>query len=110
MKHWLFLLLAVGAEVIGTSALKASDSFTKLWPSLTVAVAFACAFYFLTLALKTIPVGIAYAVWSGLGIVFISIIGRIIFDQKLDTPALIGIGFILTGVLVMQIFSKSVAH
>ncbi len=110
MKHWLFLLLAVAAEVIGTTALKASDSFTRLWPSLTVALAFACAFYFLTLALKTIPVGVAYAVWSGLGIVLISIIGRIVFDQRLDAPAIIGIGFILAGVLIMQIFSKAVAH
>lgn len=110
MKHWVFLFLAVTAEVIGTSALKASEGFTKLWPSVTVAVGFACAFYFLSLTLKVIPVGVAYAVWSGLGIVLISVIGRFVFDQKLDTPAMIGIGFIVIGVLVMQVFSKSVAH
>ena len=110
MKHWIFLFLAVTAEVIGTSALKASEGFSKLWPSITVAIAFACAFYFLSLTLKVIPVGVAYAVWSGMGIVLISLIGRFFFGQHLDTPALIGIGFIVVGVLVMQIFSKTVAH
>lgn len=110
MKYWIFLSIAVAAEVIGTSSLKASEGFTKLVPSVMVLVGFAVAFYFLSLTLKVIPVGIAYAAWSGLGIVLISLIGRLVFDQKLDAPAIIGIVFILTGVLIMQLFSKSVAH
>lgn len=110
MKYWFFLFIAVTAEVVGTSSLKASEGFTKLVPSGMVVVGFAVAFYFLSLTLKVIPVGIAYAVWSGLGIVLISVIGRFVFDQKLDTPAIIGLVFIVAGVLIMQLFSKSVAH
>ena len=110
MKYWIFLTVAVISEVVGTSALKASEGFTKLLPSMLVIASFASAFYFLSLTLKVIPVGVTYAVWSGLGIVFISLIGRFYFKQVLDTPALIGIGLILAGVLVMQVFSKSVGH
>ncbi|MDP6968597.1 MAG: multidrug efflux SMR transporter [Gammaproteobacteria bacterium] len=107
MKYWIFLLIAVASEVVGTSFLKTSEGFTKLGPSLAVVVGYGLSFYFLSLTLKVLPVGIAYAVWSGLGIVFISLIGRYIFGQQLDWPAIIGITFILAGVLIMQIFSTA---
>ena len=110
MKSWLLLAVAIFSEVIATSALKASDGFSKTTPSIIVLVGYGLAFYFLSLTLKTIPVGVAYAVWSGVGIVFVSLIGWFWFEQKLDFPALLGIGFILTGVLIMNVFSKSVAH
>lgn len=110
MKSWLFLGVAILSEVIATSALKASDGFSKTTPSTIVLVGYGLAFYFLSLTLKTIPVGVAYAVWSGVGIVGVSIIGLLLFKQKLDFPALLGIGFILTGVIIMNVFSKSVAH
>ena len=108
--NWVYLSLAIIGEVIGTSALKASDGFTKLMPSLLCAVAFAAAFYFLSLTLKAIPVGVVYAIWSGVGIVLISIIGYFFFKQTLDWPALIGIGFIVIGVIVINTMSNSVLH
>lgn len=107
---WLYLGTAIVAEVIGTSALKASDGFTRLWPSLLVVAGYACAFYFLALTLRTIPVGVAYAIWAGLGIVLIALIGVVWFGQKLDAPAVIGMGLIIAGVVVMNVFSKSVPH
>ena len=110
MKYWVFLFLAVVSEVIGTSALKSAEGFSKLGPSLVVAAGFGCAFYFLSLTLKVIPVGVAYAVWSGVGIVMISLIGRFYFNQQLDAPAYLGISFIVVGVIIMQVFSKSVGH
>lgn len=110
MKSWLFLGVAIFSEVIATSALKASEGFSKTTPSIIVLVGYGLAFYFLSLTLKTIPVGVAYAVWSGVGIVGVSIIGLLLFKQKLDFPALLGMAFILTGVLIMNVFSKSVAH
>lgn len=108
--NWVFLFIAIVGEVIGTSALKASESFTRLGPSLITALGFAVAFYFLSLALRTIPVGVAYAVWSGAGIVIISIIGYVVFQQSLDLPAIIGIGLILAGVLVLNTLSQSSTH
>lgn len=108
--HWLYLAIAIVAEVIGTSALKASDGFTKLYPSLIVIVGYGVAFYFLSLTLRTIPVGIAYAIWSGVGIVLISLIGWLAFNQKLDLPALLGISLIAAGVVVLNVFSKSAGH
>ena len=108
--HWLYLAIAIVAEVIGTSALKASDGFTKLYPSLIVIVGYGVAFYFLSLTLRTIPVGIAYAIWSGVGIVLISLIGWLAFNQKLDLPALLGISLIAAGVAVLNVFSKSAGH
>lgn len=110
MKSWLFLIVAIFSEVIATSALKVSDGFSKTMPSMIVLVGYGLAFYFLSLTLKTIPVGVAYAVWSGVGIVGVSIIGWLVFKQKLDFPALLGMAFILVGVLIMNVFSKSVAH
>lgn len=110
MKNWLFLSAAILAEVIATSALKASDGFARLGPSLVVVGGYAIAFYFLSLTLRAIPVGIAYAVWSGAGIVLISAIAWWRFGQKLDAPAMLGIALIIAGVVVLNLFSKSVPH
>ena len=107
---YLYLAVAIVSEVIGTSALKASNEFTRPVPSLITVVAFACAFYCLSITLRTIPVGIAYAIWSGVGIVLISLIALVLFGQKLDAPALIGMALIIAGVLVINLFSKSTAH
>lgn len=108
MSHWVLLGIAIVAEVIGTSFLKASDGFTRLWPSAVVVVSYFIAFYFLALTLKTMPVGIAYAVWAGAGIALIALIGWVIFGQALDVPAAIGIGLIVAGIVVLQLFSGSV--
>lgn len=107
MSHWLYLSIAIAAEVIGTSFLKSSEGFTKPIPSLVVGIAYFIAFYFLSLTLKTLPVGIAYAVWCGVGIVLITLIGWLFFAQSLDTAALIGIALILAGVLVIYGLSRS---
>ena len=107
---YLYLAFAIVSEVIGTSALKASEQFSRPVPSLITLVAFASAFYFLSLTLRTMPVGIAYAIWSGVGIVLISLIALVLFGQKLDLPAMIGMGLIVAGVVVINAFSKSVAH
>lgn len=104
---YIYLLIAIISEVIATSSLKASNEFTKLWPSVLVVIGYASAFYFMSLTLKTIPVGITYAIWSGVGIVLVSITGFFIYKQKLDAPALLGIGLIIAGVLVINLFSKS---
>lgn len=108
--HWIYLAIAIVAEVIGTSALKASDGFTKLYPSLVVAVSYGISFYCLSLTLRTVPVGIAYAIWSGVGVVLVSLIGWLVFNQKLDLPALLGITLIAAGVAVLNLFSKSALH
>ena len=97
-------------EVIGSSFIKASDGFTKWFPTTIVAVAYLVCFYFLSLALKTIPLGIAYAIWGGMGIVLTAIISVLVFKQKLDIPAIIGIVLIVAGVIVMNFFSKSAVH
>lgn len=107
---YIYLAIAVIAEVIATSALKASDEFTQLIPSLIVVAGYAVAFYFMTLTLRTIPVGITYAIWSGAGIVLVSIAGIFLYKQLPDTPAIIGMGFIIVGVAIINIFSKSVSH
>ncbi|MDR9427948.1 MAG: SMR family transporter [Salibaculum sp.] len=108
--HYLYLMLAVAAETIGTSALQASAQFTRLWPSVLVVVAYAISFYLLSLTLKYMPVGIMYAMWSGLGIVFIALIGWLVFRQTLDLPAVIGITLILTGIAIIQLFSATTSH
>ncbi|AVR96551.1 DMT family transporter [Pseudoduganella armeniaca] len=110
MKNWLFLAIAIVSETIATSALKASAGFSRLWPSVAVVVGYGIAFYFLSLTLRTIPVGVAYAVWSGVGIVLVSLAGWFMYGQKLDAPALLGIALIVAGVVVMNLFSKSAAH
>lgn len=107
MSHWLFLSIAIAAEVVATSFLKSSEAFTRPGPSLVVASGYMIAFYFLSLALKTLPVGIAYAVWSGVGIVLITIIGWTFFGQRLDVAAMVGIGLILAGVIVIYGLSSS---
>ena len=107
---YLCLGLAIVAEVCATSALKASESFTRLWPSVVVVVGYGIAFALLSVTLRTIPVGIAYAIWSGLGIVLISAVGWIWFGQSLDVPAVVGLGLIIAGVLVVNLFSRSMAH
>ena len=106
--HWLYLALAIGAEVIATSALKSAAGFTRLLPSIVVVLGYGAAFYFLSLTLKTIPVGVAYAIWSGAGIVLISTAAAwLLYGQKLDAAAIIGMGLIVTGVLVIQLLSKA---
>jgi small multidrug resistance pump len=107
---YLILLAAVVAEVIATSALKASAGLTKLGPTLVVFWGYAIAFWFLSLTLSRIPTGVAYAIWSGLGVVLISIVGYVLFKQRLDLSAMIGLALILAGVAVINLFSKSVAH
>ena len=107
---YFYLAIAIVAEVIGTSALKASESFTRPLPSLVVAVGYGAAFYFLSLALKTIPVGIAYAIWSGVGVALITLIGWLLFKQRLDFPALAGIALIVAGVVVIQLSSMAVTR
>ena len=108
MQQWIFLSVAIVSEVIATSALKASDGFTRSWPSLVVAAGYMAAFYFLSLALKTIPVGVAYAVWSGVGIALISLIAWLLFGQALDAAAIVGLLLIVAGVVVLN-FSKTIA-
>lgn len=110
MKNWLFLGVAIVGEVIGTSALKASEGFTRLGPSIVVAVGYGIAFYFLSLALKSIPVGIAYAVWAGLGIALVTAIAWVLYGQKLDVWGFVGIGLIISGVAVLNLLSKTTAH
>jgi len=107
---YIYLVFAVLAETIGTSALQASQQFTRLWPSILVVVSYSAAFYLLSLTLRTLPVGIVYALWSGLGIVFIALIGWLVFSQRLDAPAVIGLGLIIAGIAVIQIFSDTTPH
>lgn len=104
---YLFLAIAIISEVIATSALKASNGFTVLVPSLITIVGYVIALFFLSLTLKTIPVGIAYAIWSGAGIILISTVAWIIFKQHLDLAALIGLGLMIAGIIVINVFSKS---
>jgi small multidrug resistance pump len=110
MNAYVYLALAIAAEVIATSALKASEGFTRPGPSLLVAAGYGVAFYFLSLTLKTVPVGVAYAIWSGAGIVLIALIGWVVLKQPLDLPAMLGMALIVAGVAVIQLFSKAGAH
>ena len=107
---YLYLSISIIAEVIGTSALKASEEFTNPVPSIIVIVSYAVAFYSLTFVLRSIPVGVAYAIWSGVGIALISIAAFFLYRQSLDLPAIIGIGLIIAGVAVINLYSKSVLH
>jgi small multidrug resistance pump len=110
IRTYLPLLAAIALEVMATSALQASQQFTRPWPTALMALGYLGAFYCLSLALRGIPVGVAYAIWSGLGIVLISAVGWVAFGQKLDLPAMIGIGMILAGVLVVNLFSATAGH
>ena len=107
---YLYLSIAIVAEVIGTSALKASAESSRLWPSLLVVTAYCTAFYFLSLVLKTMPLGIAYAIWCGAGIALIAIVGAVVFRQMPDLPAIIGMSLIIAGVVVMNLFSTTTVH
>jgi len=109
MAH-LYLFIAIAGEVAATSALKAAEGFTRLLPSIVVIVGYGIAFFFLSLVLKTIPVGIAYAVWSGLGIVIITVIAAILFKQIPDLPAIVGMSFIIAGVVIINLFSDTITH
>lgn len=110
MKAWLLLMGAILAEVTATTALRASDGLSRLGPTLIVIVGYSISFYLLSLTLRTIPIGIAYAIWSGIGLVLITLSARFFFGQELDAPALIGMGFILAGVVIMNLFSRSIPH
>ncbi|MFI0398687.1 MAG: DMT family transporter [Thiolinea sp.] len=107
---YFYLAIAIISEVIATSALRNSAEFTKLWPTVIMIIAYGSAFYFMTLALRTIPLGITYAIWSGLGIVLISLVGVLFYHERLDLPAVLGMGLIIVGVLVINLFSKMVVH
>ncbi|BBL75635.1 DMT family transporter [Methylomagnum ishizawai] len=109
MQQWIFLAVAIVSEVVATSALKATEGFTRLWPSLIVAFGYVLAFFFLSLTLKTLPVGVAYAVWSGVGTALVVLIGWACLGQALDIPAMIGLLLIVAGVVVLN-FSKTVSH
>jgi small multidrug resistance pump len=108
--NYLFLALAIICEVIGTTALNASNQFSKLVPSLITVAGYGLAFYFFSFSLRSIPVGVAYAIWAGVGVVLVALIGVFFFKQRLDFPAIAGMALIITGVLVMHLFSKTVSH
>jgi len=107
---YIYLAVAILAEVIATSALKASEGFTRWWPTVITVLGYAIAFYCLSLTLRVLPTGVAYAIWSGVGIVLISVVGWMVFKQSLDWPAIIGMGLIVAGVVVINVFSSSVRH
>ncbi len=107
---YLFLGIAIIAEVIATSALRAAEGFTVLLPSAIAVVGYVVAFYFLSLTLKTMPVGVAYALWSGIGILLVSLVALVLYKQVLDLPAMLGMGLILAGVVVINLFSKTTGH
>lgn len=108
--NWVYLGLAIVAEVIATSLLKSSEGFTRLWPSLAVIAGYGAAFFFLSLTLRAIPVGVAYAIWSGVGVVLVTLIAWLAYGQKLDWPALVGIALIACGVVVLNLFSRTSSH
>lgn len=110
MSHWIYLAIAIVAEVIGTSFLKSSEGMTRLAPSIAVTVSYVIAFYFLSLTLRTMPLGIAYAVWAGAGMALIALSGYVIFGQALDVPAIVGIALIVAGVVVINLSSSSIPH
>ncbi|NAR49235.1 DMT family transporter [Acinetobacter haemolyticus] len=110
MKNWMFLFIAIVAEVIATSALKSSEGFTRPIASFVVVVGYVIAFYFLSLTLKAIPVGVAYAIWSGVGIVLITAVAWFMFGQKLDLWGIVGIALIMSGVLILNLLSKTSGH
>ena len=110
MSSYWFLGMAIAAEVVATSFLKSADGFTRLWPSVIVVIGYCIAFVCLSLTLRTIPTGVAYAIWSGAGIVLVSGIAWIFLGQKLDAPAIIGMALILAGVLVINLFSQTAGH
>lgn len=107
---YMYLALAIVAEVIATSALKSSMGFTRLWPSVTVVVGYGLAFYMLSLVLRSLPVGVAYAIWAGLGIVLVTLVGVVVYGERPDVPAMLGMAMIVGGVLVIQLWSSVSPH
>ncbi|WHL25150.1 MAG: multidrug efflux SMR transporter [Candidatus Blochmannia vicinus] len=107
---YLYLFVAILSEVVATASLKASEGFSKLYPSIVVVIGYLLSFILLSLVLQTIPMGIAYSCWAGLGIIFITVVGYLFYDQKLDGLAIIGITFIIIGVVLINVFSRTVKH
>ena len=107
---YVYLALAIIAEVAATSALKASEEFSRLIPSLIVVVGYSVAFYFMTLVLRVMPVGVTYAIWSELGIVLVTVAGFFLYRQTPDIPAMLGMGLIISGVVVIRVFSRTYSH
>lgn len=107
---YLYLAIAILAEVAATSALKASEEFTQLIPSIIVVVGYGIAFYLLTLVLRVMPIGITYAIWSGFGIVLVAVVGFFLYKQTPDIPAILGMCLIISGVVVIHVFSKTISH
>jgi len=110
MQHWLYLGVAIVSEVVATSALKAAEGFTRLLPSLVVVVGYGIAFYCLSVVLRTLPLGVTYAIWSGVGVALVALVGWLVYRQSLDLAAVIGLTLIVAGVIVLNVFSKTVAH
>ncbi len=110
MQNWIYLVIAIACEVAATSALKAAEGFTRLVPSVIVVAGYVTAIYLLSLTLRTIPVGVAYAIWSGVGVALIAVIGWVFLGQKLDLPAIVGLVLIVAGVVVINLFSKTAGH
>jgi small multidrug resistance pump len=108
--NYAYLVVAILCEVIATSALKSAEGFTRIGPSIIVVIGYGLAFYCLSLTLRTIPVGIAYALWSGVGIVLIALVGWLLHRQPLDGPAMLGMAFILAGILIINLFSRTAGH
>ena len=107
MNNWVYLGLAIFSEVIATASLKSTEGFTRLVPSIVVLVGYSAAFYFLSLTLDTIPIGVAYAVWSGVGVATITLVSFVVYDQKIDAAGLLGIGLIVAGVVVLRLYSEA---
>ena len=107
MNTWVYLGIAILSEVLATASLKSTEGFTKLWPSMAVLVGYSAAFYFLSLTLEDIPIGVAYAVWSGVGVATITIVSVVFMDQKIDLAGVLGIGLIVIGVIVLRLYSGS---
>ena len=107
MNKWVYLTLAIFSEVMATASLKSTEGFSKFWPSVIVLVGYSAAFYFLSLTLDTIPIGVAYAIWSGVGVAAITLVSIFVFDQKIDAAGFVGIGLIVAGVIILRLFSES---
>ena len=107
MNDWVYLFLAIISEVIATASLKSTEGFTKPIPSIIVLVGYCAAFYFLSLTLDTISIGVAYAIWSGVGVATITVVSYFLYDQKIDLAGILGIGLIISGVIVLRLFSES---
>ena len=107
MNNWVYLGLAIVSEVLATASLKSTEGFTRLMPSIVVLVGYSAAFYFLSLTLDTIPIGVAYAVWSGVGVATITLVSFVLYEQKIDVAGLVGIGLIVAGVVVLRLFSET---